>query len=293
MAAWPLTIYKDKSYGGVFANLTYGNYGDLGTSTGVPRNSISSLRIQPFVKVTLYTETYFTGKMFVIIGPSDMPDLSLFYGNINDTIASIKVEAITPSLITQVNCCRGQTPSYQCGPYMPSSQTCTESLREYSTQNLHLNESKEWCKSHPELCDTAVIGYCQRYPDDPYCSCINSPANVKGVVNPKCVDRKCITSGYLTSSMLATPCPTVINCDIQTQLYNSGVVLSNQIPIQQNCGTTGTMTSSVTTIPTSSTSTNNVKYIIVFLLIIFVIVMAIVFAALAISWGDTSASASS
>jgi hypothetical protein len=49
--------------------------------------------------------------------------------------------------------------------------------------------------------------------------------------------------------MRNTACPTVVNCDIKNYLENSGVILSNSVPIQQNCGDTGSVTQSDIVIP--------------------------------------------
>jgi hypothetical protein len=46
--------------------------------------------------------------------------------------------------------------------------------------------------------------------------------------------------------MQNTNCPTVINCDVQNNLANSGLILSSSVTIQQNCGETGTVTNPTT-----------------------------------------------
>jgi hypothetical protein len=63
---------------------------------------------------------------------------------------------------------------------------------------------------------------------------------MKSVANPLCVDSKCIATGYATTNMKNTTCPTVIDCSVKATLENSGISIGQSIPIRQNCGDSGT-----------------------------------------------------
>ena len=150
-----------------------------------------------------------------------------------------------------------------------------------------------WCRENTTKCDSAVIAYCDLNPDDAYCACLKSPANTKGIINPRCVDRKCLTTGYMTTGMLQTQCPSMVDCSIQATLNNSGVILSNQIPIQQNCGTPTTPTTPNTSNPPQviitepAQSSSSLLIFFIFLFIIFVISLGVIIFVL-VSSNDTS-----
>ena len=82
----PATIFQNFSYGGLLQNLDVGTYnvGDLAFG----QDQISSLKVQPGYKVTLYGNTNFEGTVQVITSNTENLDS---YG-INDTTSSLKVE---------------------------------------------------------------------------------------------------------------------------------------------------------------------------------------------------------
>lgn len=144
--------------------------------------------------------------------------------------------------------------------------------------------------THPEICDRAVLSYCELNPNDQYCSCIKSIAAVKGVINPKCVDAACLRTGYLTTNMQSTQCPTVINCEINATLVNSGMSVYTSIPIEQNCGGSNNGSGSVpgvveTTVkeqpvPSQSpqspqSSLADFKYLIIFIFLVVILIAII------------------
>jgi hypothetical protein len=111
-----------------------------------------------------------------------------------------------------------------------------QTVRLYCLANLDKEECREWCSYNKIACDDAVSNWCATNINDPYCSCINSPlTDAKFGINPACNDRKCIDTGYITTNMEITNCPDVTNCEIQSQLLNSGVSLAG-VTINQECG---------------------------------------------------------
>lgn len=243
MSTYPLIIYSDDKFGGQFSSVGYGNYPNA-AAMGIGNDSISSLKLAAFSQATFYDDYDFSGASFVIYGPVDIASLPS-YGPFNDRISSMKVARVEPSDTLKMSCCDGTTPSYQCGGYAPGSALCTAAIANYCPTHLGEARCQAWCKVNTAACDAGVVSFCNSNPTSPYCTCVRSPAATAGVMNPKCVDRKCIDTGYMTSGMLASGCPSIVNCDVKVQLDNSGITLANIIPIQQNCG------GGVTTNPTN------------------------------------------
>lgn len=236
---YPLTIYEDENYGGMSMGVDYGMYSSM-QSLGFPNDAISSIKIAPWATVKLYVDNSYLGPTITLVGPRDLPTLQNLSSSMNweDTISSMAVIRNGPTAQEAYGCCTGATPVYKCGRYSPgNSAVCTPAIASYCSNNLGSAACKTWCRNNPGTCDAAVIKFCDANPADPYCSCIKSPATqIKGSINPKCIDRKCLDTGYLTANMRDTPCPSVINCDMQVDMRNSGLTLSSQVPLQQNCG---------------------------------------------------------
>lgn len=233
----PVTLYEDVGYGGISAGIGYGNYSNI-TSAGFPNDAVSSIKVAPFTKVVLYENTGFTGQSLTLYGPVDIPNLWEYKTRFEDIASSMQVIRMEPTPETKIACCTGG--GYQCGEFAPGSGACNSFTSGFCSQaaNIANPYCKTWCRSNTATCDPAVIAYCASNPTDPYCACLASPANTKGVINPKCADLKCLTSGYLTSSMAVANCPPIVTCEAKVVLENSGVSLSNSIPVQQNCGNT-------------------------------------------------------
>lgn len=240
MSTYPLIVYSDDKFGGQFSSVGYGNYPNS-ASMGISNDSISSLKLAAFSRATFYEDLDYKGTNFVIYGPLDIASLPA-YGNFNDKITSMKVERIEPNDSTKLSCCDGTTSGYKCGEYTPGSALCAATIANYCPSHLGEARCQSWCKTNTAACDAGVVSYCNANPTSPYCTCIRSPAATNGVMNPKCVDRKCVDTGYMTTGMLASGCPSIVNCDVKVQLDNSGITLANIIPIQQNCGATGSTT---------------------------------------------------
>ena len=103
--------------------------------------------------------------------------------------------------------------------------------------NLQKTQCQEFCRSNPGQCPT-VIDFCSIHPNDPLCSCLNSPLNdIKGEGAPpvSCFDNKCTETGYMSTNMkrISSSCPNYINCK-QIIDFQDGAVLDN-VKIQQQC----------------------------------------------------------
>lgn len=255
MSQYPVTVWGARSYATdePYANLDYGSY-PMPNNIGIPNDSISSIKVAPFTKVTLYADYNYGGSNISIYGPKEIPDLSVYGGGFEDVTSSIIVTRMEPTIDVKMACCQGQTASYECGEYQPGTATCANVIAQYCDAS-HMGEAQcqAWCRQNPAQCDNVAVQYCNTNPSSPFCTCLKSPANVKGIVNPKCVDKQCLDTGYLTSAMQNTNCPSIVDCSVKTELANSGVILSNTIPVQQNCGNTTGVTPYT---PTPSTSTN-------------------------------------
>ena len=248
MSQYPLQIFTESNYRGFSANLGYGKYKD-NKDIGFIDNSVVSLKIAPFTMVFLFENTDFTGKNIVLVGPKEIPWLGGYGdGYMNKRASSYAVIYQEPNVDFQLKCCKGEESAYKCGEFTPGSGKCANSMSNYcSADKLNEPLCQSWCKQNPTLCDPRAIEFCNANPTDPFCTCLKSPAAIKGVINPRCVDRKCLDTGYMTSGMQQTQCPSMVDCSVQAVLNNSGVILSNTIPVQQNCG----MPTPVQTVPTN------------------------------------------
>lgn len=245
----PLKIWEDANYQGLSSTLGYGNY-PTPQLIGLGNDTVTSLRVGTFTSVTLYENNLYTGRALNIMGPKYITNLKNYVGDFNDTTSSIKVVRVEPTLAFKAQCCRGEIAPSLCGEFAPGSVPCTNAMTSWCTgANLATPQCQTWCNQADGACDSAVISYCALNPSDQYCSCINSVAYTKGIINPKCLDRNCLETGYLTRNMRNTNCPSIINCEIQADLSNSGLVFSNSVSIQQNCGDTGTVTNPTTQPP--------------------------------------------
>ena len=151
-------IYKDKNYYGTGAQLDYGRIGDVAPETGVPNDSISSIKVGPFTKVTLYKDRYFAGPSITIAGPMNVPDLSQYDGNLNNAVSSINVERVEPSNADKMLCCTGQQTS-GCAEFQYGTPLCKSIIAQHCSQNITDPFCKAWCKQNPEMCDNTVIAY--------------------------------------------------------------------------------------------------------------------------------------
>jgi hypothetical protein len=152
-------------------------------------------------------------------------------------------------------------------------------LQNYCVQNVNNPSCREWCKSRADagdgVCDVNVQKWCDEHPSEPYCSCVKSPlADPKFGINPKCNDRKCIDTGYITQNMRNTNCPDITNCDVQSKLLNSGVQLTG-VTINQSCGKDappliGDDTAPFGGVATTSNVSNTTIMVILFVLFVFI-----------------------
>ncbi len=296
MSQYPVQLWSDSNYSGLSISLDYGVYSDI-SKIGFYHDIASSIKVAPFTIVDLYSDS-FSGMSISIAGPAEIPYLGTYasgqYSGFNDIISSLVVTQISPTLQQQIDCCSGSTPGYKCGTYTPGNAKCETAYAVQCSNPANVNSSfcRAWCLKNPGACDAAAMAFCKSNPNDPYCTCINSVASQKNIINPKCIDAKCVQTGYLTSSMLNSPCPSVINCEINATLVNSGVQLNTSIPIQQNCGNTTVVSPVPIVVPPKPTTTTvnidipvtpstgespdyTILFIFIFLILLFVILSGI------------------
>ncbi len=80
----------------------------------------------------------------------------------------------------------------------------------------------KWCMHNPGQCDEYMNRYCQKYPGDDKCACINSLVSKYNVL---CVDSACISKGYETKTMVDTKGPgcNIVDC---TQYFDVGKAIA-------------------------------------------------------------------
>ena len=249
--SYPVIFYDSAGFTDMNWPTKYGTYLTM-SQAGIPDDAVSSIKIAPFTRVVLYTDTNLRGMKLTLDGPAIIPDLSKITdsgGNWDDRTSSFSVSAVPPTPAQISSCCLGTgTGVLNCGPYVAGSAVCAEALRGYCTgkdstgatvgpSNMGVPACQSWCRANPAICDKAAGDYCATTGmGTPFCTCLNSPAATRGLINPKCVDRACIDTGYLSTNMQQANCPNVINCTIQANLANSGVEIAKSVSIEQNCG---------------------------------------------------------
>ncbi|OBZ16443.1 Vps62-related protein [Bacillus sp. FJAT-26390] len=92
----PVTAYSNSPYGGLEQAFGVGDHDWAELQGGVGNDSISSIRIAPGYKVTLYQNANFSGGTKVLTADA------IYVGDFNDDVSSLKVEAISPLDATSV-----------------------------------------------------------------------------------------------------------------------------------------------------------------------------------------------
>ncbi|WP_162341863.1 Vps62-related protein [Paenibacillus paridis] len=92
----PVTAYANSPYGGIEQAFGVGNFNVDVLQSGVGNDQISSLRIAPGYKVTLYKDYNFGGASKVLTADA------IFIFDFNDSVSSLKVETISPLDATSV-----------------------------------------------------------------------------------------------------------------------------------------------------------------------------------------------
>lgn len=69
---------------------------------------------------------------------------------------------------------------------------------------------KDWCMKNPGQCNMGSKAYCEKKPEDIYCSCIKDQSGL-GIDN-YCYDGNCKTSGYKETAETARSCPPLTIC---------------------------------------------------------------------------------
>ncbi|ANS73507.1 hypothetical protein AWM70_02000 [Paenibacillus yonginensis] len=86
----PVTVYDNSPYGGKEQAFDIGSYDWDVINSGVGNDKISSLRVAPGYKVTLYKDAGFSGASKVFTADA------MYVDDFNDETSSLKVEAVTP-----------------------------------------------------------------------------------------------------------------------------------------------------------------------------------------------------
>lgn len=116
--------------------------------------------------------------------------------------------------------------------------SCNDLKARYCRDNIWDSNCHSWCSNQTgnskSVCDQAITEFCKDNPEHSICSCFTSPIKM---YNPACLDVKCITDGYKTTSMTSLPCPDVVDCSMQIQMERVGRDIDiGNIDLQQNCG---------------------------------------------------------
>jgi hypothetical protein len=92
----PVIAYSNSPYGGFEQQFDIGNYDVAQLQAGVGNDTISSLRIAPGYKVTLYKDYNFSGASKVLTADA------IYIFDFNDSVSSLKVETVSPLDATSV-----------------------------------------------------------------------------------------------------------------------------------------------------------------------------------------------
>lgn len=166
------------------------------------------------------------------------------------------------------DCCVGKAPPAKksCNPsYTYRHDRCQEPLKKHCRDKMETALCKEWLNARPNdarqsmveycatrlnnetcrsfcrdpanttACAAIVAKYCNANPTADFCACLKSDVKSKVGVSPKCINSDCVVSGYKPIDMLYDKCPDIINCEIQALINNSGISISPEFVIEQNC----------------------------------------------------------
>jgi len=86
----PVIAYADSPYGGVEQQFDVGEYNVDALKSGVGNDKISSMRVKPGYKVTLYKDHNFSGNSKVLT------EDTIYLFDFNDSVSSLKVEQTNP-----------------------------------------------------------------------------------------------------------------------------------------------------------------------------------------------------
>jgi hypothetical protein len=102
--------------------------------------------------------------------------------------------------------------------------------------NINKTGCKEFCQKNPGQCDVAAAEYCKYALSDPFCKCINSPANQYDAGSATCVDKDCINNAsYRTATMKQISQCSVVNCNVIWNLEAGGNFNIADNDFVQNC----------------------------------------------------------
>lgn len=259
-------VFVDPGYRGAWADVPYGVTQQM-SNLGLPAFSISSIKVQPFTKVELFATPSALGTPVATInGPIEIPDLSTYTGNPDNRTNSMRVTWMDPPNSTKIACCTGTNKN--CGALNPTGTKCKEFWQSYcSGAGMKDANCKKWANDNRTLAEPLVLNFCKLYPDDPFCTCINSKLlGPKFGMNPACADAACIQTGFKTANMMV-PCPTIINCEQVNNIRTAGIQIASTANTAMNCGGTET-----------APQEDGLSGLVLFMLFMFFIVIAAVIA---------------
>jgi hypothetical protein len=295
-------FFTDTGCRGNMWNPQVGTYNDLGAFN----DNIDSIVIPPNYTVTGYSGPSQTGNTLTATG-TVIEDLNLqddasvralirtgaFLGT-ND-ISSLRIEKTQTYEDMLANCCAGGGTT--CLNFQPStvSGPCPAFMADYCSRNPLSGPCGVYCAQNPAICSASVkkaclnvgtisaecvqwartnpstdsddimIKFCEQQPNSEYCACINSKVKT---FNPACIDSACLRNGYQTRAMLATACPSIVNCSIVADLSSGGRLITNSIT--QNCSNTSG-TSTVTASTEGATILGD--YLWIFVLLVAIVIL--------------------
>lgn len=190
--------------------------------------NISAVTVEPGYELCIYNrpflQTSSTGVTPLCLGEGEYPDMKYLKRGPNthwsDQIASftLKKDCDHPRWVWDSDCIYGSE-IHTIGNCKDKKSKCHQNrIIHCNTEDDPDKECLNFCNQNHGACDLVMNKYCniEKNKDSAICSCINSPAVNFG---PTCVDRRCASLGYATSSMLETECPDEIDCNVY---YNIG-----------------------------------------------------------------------
>jgi hypothetical protein len=145
---------------------------------------------------------------------------------------------MTYDVPNKIDCCTGGPSSTVPCAYSAGSAQCQTAMARICALPTMGRDPRcrQWAVEYPALAEAGVRGWCAANPNDPWCGCVESKAEL----NPFCVDTKCInTSAFKPPALIAAPCPANITCQQYNNLVTIGTSIAPTITATMNCGTTG------------------------------------------------------
>jgi hypothetical protein len=170
---YPVQIWTGFNYTGYSVKLLYSQYSNI-TSLGLPTPAVSSLKVGPYTSVELYNSEGAKGTNIKIVGPMEVPNLSVYPGGSSFEVKSIRVFTYKIGAYNKMNCCQGSADPLLCGEYEPGSARCDGAVADYcDSGRITLQSCKDWCNTNPIECLPVKTDWCKGIPEDPYCDSVD------------------------------------------------------------------------------------------------------------------------